>query len=517
MTKLLSLLGPILPICALSAPALAQNVSTYHNDLARDGMYVAPNLTPASAATLHKDPKFVGKISGIMRSQLLYWTNPNTGIGEIIVTTNENNVAALNATTGAVIWQQNLGPIPAPAGGKCSSGLTTGILGTPVIDSNAGILYLSSFMLPQGQANNTGAPGVHYVWALSLIDGTPITQIGGNPVTNPVDVAAGLANLGMTFNPAREGERSALALVNGQLFVPYGSNTGECSDFHGWVVQVNPTSGSVVAGWETSALKGGIWSQGGVVSDGTSMFVATGNTGGTQVWHDGEAVVRLNAGLVHSTNTQDYFAPANWHELDQNDLDLGSSNPVPINVPIPGGGTAQWLFQIGKDGTAYILDRNNLGGLGGGLLRQQVAVAEVATAPAVYTAPDGSGVFVSMIANATSCPTPVGGTGLVTLKIQATPTPAITTAWCQAIAAQGAPVVTTTDGLNHPIVWVEGAIGDGEVHGFDGVTGAVLFAGGTSADHLGGTRRWDALIWVNSGFYIAGTNHVYRFAYTPNL
>ena len=50
-------------------------------------------------------------------------------------------------------------------------------------------------------------------------------------------------------------------------------------------------------GWATTALGGGIWGHSGVASDGTNMFVITGNTfntGGN--WMGGEAIIRLQAG-----------------------------------------------------------------------------------------------------------------------------------------------------------------------------------------------------------------------------
>ena len=49
--------------------------------------------------------------------------------------------------------------------------------------------------------------------------------------------------------------------------------------------------------WATTAIGGGIWGHGGVASDGTNMFVVTGNTfntGGN--WMGGEAIIRLQAG-----------------------------------------------------------------------------------------------------------------------------------------------------------------------------------------------------------------------------
>jgi hypothetical protein len=66
-----------------------------------------------------------------------------------------------------------------------------------------------------------------------------------------------------------------------------------------WGVPINnPAS---VTAWASSALNGamggGIWSAGGVASDGTNPFVSTGNSYGTGgVWNGGEAVIRFQPG-----------------------------------------------------------------------------------------------------------------------------------------------------------------------------------------------------------------------------
>ena len=58
---------------------------------------------------------------------------------------------------------------------------------------------------------------------------------------------------------------------------------------------------------------GGIWGHSGVASDGTNMFVITGNTFGTGgMWSGGEAIIRLQAGPFWSGMPTDYWAPTNW-------------------------------------------------------------------------------------------------------------------------------------------------------------------------------------------------------------
>jgi outer membrane protein assembly factor BamB len=51
----------------------------------------------------------------------------------IIAVTESNNVYALNATTGTVIWVRNLGR-PVTSGLPCGNINPVGITGTPVID-----------------------------------------------------------------------------------------------------------------------------------------------------------------------------------------------------------------------------------------------------------------------------------------------------------------------------------------------------------------------------------------------
>jgi hypothetical protein len=114
------------------------------------------------------------------------------------------------------------------------------------------------------------------------------------------------------------------------------------------------------------------------VTDGTSLFVATGNTFGARTWSDGEAVIRLAPDLHRSDDKRDFFAPSDWEALDARDADLGGSNPLPLEVP---GGGPPLILALGKDRKAYLLDRNNLGGIGGQLAVETVSDRAIITAP----------------------------------------------------------------------------------------------------------------------------------------
>ena len=149
---------------------------------------------------------------------------------------------------------------------------------------------------------------------------------------------------------------------------------GDCGTYRGWVVGVRINNPASVSAWATTAIGGGIWGHGGVASDGTNIFVVTGNTfntGGN--WSGGEAIIRLQAGPIFSGTPTNYWAPTNWLSLDNGDIDLGGCGAVLIDVP--GATPSQLALALGKDGNAYLLNRNNLGGITAPVASANVGVA----------------------------------------------------------------------------------------------------------------------------------------------
>ena len=152
--------------------------------------------------------------------------------------------------------------------------------------------------------------------------------------------------------------------MNGIVYSSYSGYVGDCGNYHGWVVGVDINNPTNVHGWATTAMGGGIWGHGGVASDGTNMFVVTGNTfntGGN--WMGGEAIIRLQAGPTWTGQPTDYWAPTNWFSLDNSDTDLGGVSATIVDVP--GATPSQLVLALGKDSNAYLLNRNNLGGIPG--------------------------------------------------------------------------------------------------------------------------------------------------------
>ena len=112
-------------------PTNAQvNVIQQHNNLSRDGVYIGSAFTPANAANLTRDLNFNGTISGNVYAQPLYVEGGPNG-AMIIAVTESNNVYALDANDGSIIWQRNLGPA-VTSGLPCGNISPLGISGTPV-------------------------------------------------------------------------------------------------------------------------------------------------------------------------------------------------------------------------------------------------------------------------------------------------------------------------------------------------------------------------------------------------
>ena len=489
----------IILICCSVLNQFAQDVLQHHLHGNRDGLYTDPAFTKTAIPGLHRDAGFNAPIPGPAYAQPLFVSNGAGGRPTFIVATEQNTVLAIDASDGSGIWSASLGtPVPL-ARLPCGNIDPLGITGTPVIDPAARVIYLDAMITP-----DRGASKRHQIFALSLDDGSVVPGW-------PLDLAT-LGFQGFTFEATYQNQRGALLLNGGILYVPYGGLAGDCGDYHGWVVGVPVNNPAGATAWATGAVAGGIWAPGGLATDGTAVFVATGNTEGANMWMGGEAILRLGTGATYSGNPADYFVPSNWEYLDALDLDLGGSGPILVDVP--GATPSQLVVALGKNGVAYLLDRNNLGGLGAGngvtgegLQSLQVSTASIVNAAAAYTT--ASGTYVVFNSPGYGCPGPQGD--LVALRIGAASPPTINVAWCADNLGGGSPVVTTTDGSSQPIVWTVGAGYTNQLHGYDGETGEMLFTGGGPAEHMGNVRHFQTPIVVNGRIFVAGDDQLYAF------
>ena len=467
------------------------SVVTHHNGPARDGVYTDPLLTAAAAATMHLDPSFRAGLDGPTYAQPLYLEARGAGPDLVIAATETDTVAAFDAAGGAVVWQKQLGePVPRSSL-PCGNVNPLGITGTPAIDPDSRTIYLDAMVTPDG-----GATKQHMVYALDADTGE------GEPGW-PVDVAATVAG----FTAGLENQRGALLLDGGHLYVVYGGHFGDCGDYRGWVVDVPLDDPRSAAGWSTPVRGGGIWAPSGPASDGTSIYVATGNTFGADSYSQGEAILRMTAGPRFSGRDDDFYAPADWKELDAADLDTGGQGPLLVDVP--GATPEQLVVALGKNGVAYLIDRAHMGGIGDGLDQLPVSDRAIIGAAAAYHTARGS--YVVLRGRGVGCPDGQSG-GLVGLRISATAPPRLSVAWCASTyGGKGAPIFTTSGGGADPLVWIIGTEGDDHLHAVDADTGEVVWDGGGDGDTMANVRRYQAPIVAHGRVFVAGDEAVYAF------
>jgi hypothetical protein len=492
----LVIFGSCVAVLSTILPANAQvNVTQFHNHDSRDGLYVDSAFTEGAAANLTRDLNFDGTIVGNVYAQPLYVDNGPSGRATVIVATESNNVYSLDALDGSVIWEHNVGPAVSAADLFCTKFDPMGIIGTPVVDLASRALFLDAMTTPDG-----GETIKHLILSLNLDTGDI------NPGW-PVDVEEQVTYNGMTFTAVRQQQRPALGIVGNILYVGYGSMM-DCPPYHGWLVGVPIDNPSGVMAWATDASGGAIWGVGGVASDGKNSFVTTGNTSGTSTWGGGEAVIRFQPGPIFSGLPVDYWAPTNWQSLDQSDSDLGASGPLLVDVP--GATPSHLIVALGKDGNAYLLNRDNLGGISAPVASAHVAGVIIQAAATYRT---NQGTFVAFRVNNNNAT-------FSAFRITAANPPAIVSGWnvTRNNGGCGSPFVTSTDGTNDMVIWVVGTEdhnteGDQRLHGYDGNTGAVVYDGGGPNELMAGTHYYSTTGIVARGrIYVAGENKVYAFA-----
>jgi hypothetical protein len=465
-------------------------ISTYHGDPARSGDYIVPTLSWQALRTVHRDEGFDGRVPGHVYAQPLYWRLPGAAHGLILVATESDVVVALDAVTGRTAWSVTLGRAIPLSALPCGDIDPLGITGTPVIDPAAGAIYLDALVEQNGAAQ-------HLVFGLRLRDGAVLPGW-------PINVEAALRNFGINFISREQNQRAALAFLDGRVFVSYGGNFGDCGSYHGIILGIDAVAPRAVAAWATRGLKGGIWAPAGIsIADG-SLFFTTGNTEVSSRWDDGEGVFRLRPSLARSSNPEDYFAPTNWKQLDDEDLDITGSSAMPIDVPGPVG-IAHRLVVFGKDGNAYLLNRDDLGGIGRQIAIRAAGGIPIITSPAVHSGREGTWIVYQ--ARDATCPNGGGGAGLAALRVTAAD---LLPLWCTPFDGRGEPIVTTTDGAANPIVWAVSAGGGDQLQAMRGDNGAPLW---TSHQRIPGLRHFVTILAAGDRFYIAGDGRITAFTW----
>jgi hypothetical protein len=265
-------------------------------------------------------------------------------------------------------------------------------------------------------------------------------------------------------------------------------------------------------GWAVPGAGGGIWAPSGISSDGESIFAVTGNAVEDDAWAGGEAVLRFPAGIDMPSQQSDYFAVSNYEELDENDLDLGGSGALLVDLP---GATPEHLVvALGKDGFAYVLDAAHLGGVADNdtqiVAKVQVMTRNIVTSAATFATTAGTVVVMDGQTNGVGASCPNGQSGdLVAMLIAPGAPPVLSTLWCAQNEGHGSPVVSTSDGSADPLVWITSDAAQA-LHGYDALTGELLFA--NDGDAMPNLHRFSTVLVADGRIYAAGDNRVYAFS-----
>jgi outer membrane protein assembly factor BamB len=251
--------------------------------------------------------------------------------GRVIVATEHDTLYSLDARTGQVQWQTNVGKPMPRSDLPCGNIDPLGITGTPVYDPQTGLVF-----------------------AVAEIQGPAHVLVGLDVNSGQVKVRRQVDAPGE--DPRVHQQRGALALYQGMVYVAYGGLDGDCGNYHGKVVasRTDGTGGLLVYQVPT-AREAGIWATPGPVIDAQgNLYVSVGNgaaTGGN--WDRSDSVLRLSPAL----HLEDAFAPTSWPRDNAGDADLGSMGPVLL----PNG----LIYADGKSGEGYLLRADHLGGVGG--------------------------------------------------------------------------------------------------------------------------------------------------------
>jgi len=347
------------------------SVLTQHNNNYRTGWNsLETKLTTSNVNASQFGKLFTLKVDDQVYAQPLVAGNlhmDNQVHNVVYVATVNNSIYAFDGDNGNLFWQKNYtaGGMRAPRNtdmtGACGGGYqdfsgNIGIVGTPVIDSAAQIIYFVA-------RSTDGSSFVQYLHAVNIISGN---EIAGSPVkitATYTGTGDGSVNNTLSFDAQRQNQRQALILLNGIVFITWSSHC-DWGPYHGWIMGYNAKTlqQQIVYNDTPDGSDGGIWESGGglAADDAGNLYAAVGNgTVGvnndpTNLRNRGESAIKLSVS-GNTLTVSSFFTPFNYADLDNNDLNFGSIG----SLLIPG---SNYFFSGSKDGNLFLLNKDNMGG-----------------------------------------------------------------------------------------------------------------------------------------------------------
>jgi outer membrane protein assembly factor BamB len=405
--------APLVPLVANpAAPASSArpysgtpvDVLTYHNDNARTGSNrEETDLTVASVSSARFGPLRTIAVSGSVLAQPLMVSGfrmPDDSVHDVLVVATEmNDVYAIDGETYDTLWHVNLGNPQNSADVKCSRvDRLYGVSSTPVVArlgrGRATLYVVASTESADGDFRTV-------LHALDLSDGSDLHP----PATVDAHVTLQDGSV-VKYSSRLQFVRAGLAYHDGGIY--FGATTrcefDDKDKITGWIFRYDDRLKQTAA--FSTITKGAskppglklasLWAAGfaPAIDDDGSLVAVTGNGN----FHDGgvdwgESVLRLDAGLG---GVADYFTPAAYHQLNNDDLDFGGGGV--LLIPVDHAQQAPPLaVAMGKAHVLYLLDRTKLGhvqdGDAGALQVQALDGEGIWGGPCYWRGPQGGRVY----------------------------------------------------------------------------------------------------------------------------
>src|SRR5262249_17577172 len=216
----------------------------------------------------------------------------------------------------------------------------------PTYDSYAGSARITN-MSPVADPNRT-----------AIYAGAP----NGRIVKLAIRTGKVLWSRSITHDPTHEKLTSSLNFARGLVIATTGGYIGDAPPYQGHGVTLNPANGRIVHVWNSlcadrrtiiqpstcPSSDSAVWARSGAVVDPANgnLLVATGNGPYNGSTDFGDSVIVLSPNALRIVG---HWTPPNQAQLNQSDVDLGSTAPALL-----AGG---YVVQGGKDGILRLINR----------------------------------------------------------------------------------------------------------------------------------------------------------------
>jgi hypothetical protein len=517
------------------AAASGVNVTTYHNDNARDGWNAAETVLTPQNVNFNQFGKLRElAVDGKVDGQPLYISGLSVA-GQthnvLIVVTENGSAYAFDPDSGTQLWKVSaLGTNETPSDDHGCSQITPniGITDTPVIDRGYGPNGAVFLVAMSKDSSSKYHQRLH---ALDLASGA---ELQGSPSEIQASFPGngyGSSNGSQVFDPGQYAERVGLLLMNGQIYLAWTSHCDE-DPYTGWLMAYSEATLQ-----QTSVLnltpngpstphygdgEGSVWMAGSGLAgdtqgnifflDANGTFDTTLNANGFPAQGDfGNAFMKVST-TGNVLAAADYFAAYNLQSESDADQDLGSGGAMLLPDQTDANGHTRHLaVGAGKDTNIYVVDRDNMGKFN--------ASSNNAIYQELPNALSGGAWSMAALFNNTVY---YAGQGdhlkafPITKALLAT-TPASESA--NAFAYPGATPSVSSNGSQNGIVWaIENQNGAGVLHAYDTTNiPTELYDSNQAAnsrDHFSDNKFVPPMI-ANGKVYVGTTNSVAVFGLLP--